>query len=200
MRTDPASCLLSLIASTKYRLAWLQQALGWLHVENFADFVADHLRLGAAAAALALIRHAGNDLLHAGKIGGQPLPARMLTPLLLLILRRRGQRLAFALGSHFNVADPGFEIQQPQLKIAQLLAAGAVLGNSLLAQPLFKNLHLQLRMLQLVLIRVEFAAHRGKHRRLQMCFQLFKKVGAGRCAIGRSGRCARMEIRSHEAY
>src|SRR6202044_1185165 len=135
-RSGGYALLLALLAGALLTLGDLDEILGWLHVENFADFVADHLRVSAAVAALALLRHAGNDLLHAGKIGGQRLAAGMLTPLLLLILRRGRQRLAAALGSHFNVADAGFQIQQLQLKIAQLLAAGAVLGDSLLAQPL----------------------------------------------------------------
>ena len=67
-------------------------------------------------------------------------------------------------------------------------------------QPLFQYLILHLRMLQLVLIRVELAAHRGQQRRLQMCFQLLEKFRVGRCSIGRSGRCERGESRTHDAY
>ena len=116
-------------------LDYLHEILGRLHVENFADFVADHLRDSAAVTALALLRRADNDLLHAGKIGGQCLAAGMRTPLLflLLIFRRAGQRLAFALRNYFNVAYAGFKFQQFQLQVAELLAAGTVLRDSMLA-------------------------------------------------------------------
>src|ERR1035437_4946933 len=169
------SLLLTLFASTLFTLDDLDEILGRLHIENFADFVADHLRLSAAAAALALLWRAGDDLLHARQIGGQRLATGMRTPLLLHILRRTGQRLAFALGSHFNIADAGFKFQQFQLEVAQLLTAGAILGDSRQAQPLFKNLYLQLRILQLELVRVELAAHRGKKRWIKMSFELFEK-------------------------
>jgi hypothetical protein len=55
----------------------------------------------------------------------------MLAPLLLF--RSRWQRVAFALGGHFRVADARLELQQLQLQIAQLPAAGAILGDPLQA-------------------------------------------------------------------
>src|SRR5580698_8498465 len=64
-RSGGYALLLALLAGALLTLGDLDEILGWLHVENFADFVADHLRVSAAVAALALLRHAGNDLLHA---------------------------------------------------------------------------------------------------------------------------------------
>jgi len=63
---------------------------------------------------------------------------------LLLFLRRRCQRLAFALRLDFGVAHSGLQIQQLELCIAECLAAGSVLPDPLQAQPLFQYLDLQL--------------------------------------------------------
>src|ERR1035437_4795215 len=128
---------------------------------------------------------------------GKCLAAGMLASLLLLA-REGGARFALALRRRFRAAYAGVNHHPCQLKITQLLAAGPVLGDALLAQPLFKNLHLHLRMLQLVLIRVELAAYHSKQRWLQLRFQLFKKVcGRERCT-DRSGLRARMESHTHD--
>jgi hypothetical protein len=134
--------LLTLLASPFLALDHFDEILGRLHFQHFADFVADHLRIGPAASAYALFRRAGNHPLHAGKIGGQSLAARMFAPLLLF--RSGWQRVALALGGHFRVAHARLELQQFQLQIAQFLAAGTVLGDSLQPQLLFKKPDLQL--------------------------------------------------------
>ena len=125
------SLLFTCLAGAFLAFGHLHEVLGRLHFQYFADFVADHFRPRPAASAYALFRRTGNHSLHAGKTGRQSLAARMLASLLLF--RRGGQRGAFALGGHFNVADARLELQQLQLQIAKLLAARAVLGDPLQA-------------------------------------------------------------------
>ena len=62
----------------------------------------------------------------------------------LLFLRRRRQRFALALCLDFDVAHPGFQVEQLELRIAELLAAGSVFLDPLQTQPLFQYLDLQL--------------------------------------------------------
>jgi hypothetical protein len=66
----------------------------------------------------------------------------MLASLWPLFLQRR-QRLALALRLDLGVAHSRLQIQQPELCIAEFLAAGSVLLDPLQAQSLFQYLDLQ---------------------------------------------------------
>lgn len=123
------SLLFTLLAGALLSFGHFDEVLGRIDFQYLADLVADHFRFRSAVSAYALFRCAGNHPLHAGKIGGQRLAARMLAPLFLFW--SRWQRVALALGDHFRVTDARLELQQLQLQIAQLLAARAVLGDSL---------------------------------------------------------------------
>ena len=105
--------------------------------------------------------------------------------LTLLLFRRGWQRLAFALGRYFRVADAGFEFQQLQLQIAQRLAARAVLGDPLLAQPLFQNLDLQLRIFEFVRRRIQLLGCR-----IELPLQLLNDL-----CVGSNERCRRIRRR-----
>jgi len=65
---------------------------------------------------------------------------------LLFLWRRQG--LAFALRLDFHIADPGLQLQQFQLCVAELLAARTILLDPLEPQLLFQQLDLQMRPLQ----------------------------------------------------
>ena len=61
----------------------------------------------------------------------------------LLLFLRCWQRFALALRLDFDIAHPGLQIQQLQLRIAEFFAARSVLPDSLQAQALFQYLDLQ---------------------------------------------------------
>ena len=52
--------LLSHLLQARFHADDVDEILGWFHIENFAHFVADYLRLSAAASASALLRRARN--------------------------------------------------------------------------------------------------------------------------------------------
>ena len=70
-------------------------------------------------------------------------------------IRRRGQRLALALGFNLFARYARLQIQQFELKIAQRLAALAVPLDALLAKTLFQHADLQLRVIQFAALRCE---------------------------------------------
>ena len=86
-----------------------------LHIQYFADFVANHGSLSAAVTAYALLRRAGYHPFHTGKIRGQSLTSGMLA-FLLFSNWRRGLALAF--GDYFFPANPKLLFQQFELQIA----------------------------------------------------------------------------------
>src|ERR1035437_9005596 len=132
---------LAALAGALFAFGHHHEVLRRLHVQLFAHVVADDRLDLAASLAGALFRRAGDHSLHAWQDGGQLLPPRMLTALLLF--GRRRQRLALALCLDLDVAHPGFQIQQLELRVAELLAARTVLLDPLQSQSLFQYLDLQ---------------------------------------------------------
>ncbi len=137
----------TVLAGPLFALGHRHEIPGRLYIQLFAGVIADHHRRLPAGLAGALLGRAGNHPLDPRQIGRQFLPPRMRAPVLL----RRRQRLAFALRLDLDVADPGLQIQQVQLRVAQLLAGRAVLLDSLQPQALFQNPDLHLRPGQLLL-------------------------------------------------
>src|SRR5664279_6260070 len=120
--------LLALLAGALLALGHQHKVFRRIDIQLLAFLVADHRRFPAAAAAPALLRRAGHDLLHPRQILRQGLPARMLAPW----FPACGFRLALALGLDFGTADARLQLQQLQLLVGELFAARPILRNPLL--------------------------------------------------------------------
>src|ERR1019366_8106810 len=145
---DPRRCrcsdhtaFLAALAGALFALGHHHEVLRRFHLQLFADIVADHHRRLAASLAGALFRRAGDHSLHARQRGGQLLPSGMFAAPELL--RSRRQRFALALRLDFGVTPPRVQNQQLELRIAEFLAARAVLLDPLQAQALFQYLYIQ---------------------------------------------------------
>ena len=138
--------LLAVLAGALFALGHDHEVAGRFDVQLLADVVADDRGRLPAGWAGALLRSAAQHAFHAWQSGGQLLPSRMWAagP------DGRGDRLALALGLHFDAAHPGLPFQQFQLRGVELLARRAVLLDPLEPQLLFQNLDFQLRPLQLL--------------------------------------------------
>ena len=64
-------------------------------------------------------------------------------------LYARRQRLPRALRLYFQIADPRLQLQQLQLRVAELFARRTVLLDALPAQPLFQDLDFEICRIEL---------------------------------------------------
>ena len=99
--------------------------------------------------------------------------------------RWRGCWLLLALCLYLIAADREFFVQQLQLQVAQLFAARTILGNALLAKPLFQHLNLQPCVCQLFPLR------------LQLLLQLRDDLGHEGIRVRRNGG---LRGRAHDAF